>query len=136
MYFIHTGTVEIIVAGNRVAALSDGAFFGEVALLGQVPRTATIRAAADTVAYRLDRSDFEAILADFDDMAVRIRLVYEERMQKVRKEKEMVAAKPEDEKKEVVSPPPAPPVVGTAEVCLCGCLSLYMLCGDVDWVLM
>ncbi|KNC99242.1 uncharacterized protein SPPG_05498 [Spizellomyces punctatus DAOM BR117] len=91
MYFILSGMVEIIVANNRVATLSDGAFFGEVALLGQVPRTATIRAAADTVAYRLDRSDFEAILADFDDMAIRIRLVYEERMAKVRKEKEMVA---------------------------------------------
>ncbi|KAI9092121.1 hypothetical protein DFS34DRAFT_310595 [Phlyctochytrium arcticum] len=104
MYFILSGTVEIIVGSKRVGALSDGAFFGEVALLGQVPRTATIRAAADTIAYRLDRSDFENILADFEDMAVRIKLVYEERMAKVRKEKEEAAAAA-DKGKVAIAPP-------------------------------
>ncbi|KAI8917527.1 hypothetical protein DFJ77DRAFT_456739 [Powellomyces hirtus] len=93
MYFILSGTVEIIVGSNRVGALSDGAFFGEVALLGDVPRTATIKAAADTVAYRLNRSDLQSILTDFDDMAVKIRLVYEERMAKVRLEKQAKEAK-------------------------------------------
>ncbi|KAJ3171917.1 anaphase-promoting complex subunit Hcn1 [Geranomyces variabilis] len=98
MYFILSGTVEIIVAGNRVACLSDGAFFGEVALLGDVPRTATIKAAADTVAYRLERPDLQSILADYDDMAMKIRLVYEERMLKVHQEKKAKELKEAEEK--------------------------------------
>ncbi|KAJ3168201.1 anaphase-promoting complex subunit Hcn1 [Geranomyces variabilis] len=98
MYFILSGTVEIIVAGNRVACLSDGAFFGEVALLGDVPRTATIKAAADTVAYRLERPDLQSILADYDDMAIKIRLVYEERMLKVHQEKKAKELKEAEEK--------------------------------------
>ncbi|KND00016.1 uncharacterized protein SPPG_04362 [Spizellomyces punctatus DAOM BR117] len=90
MYFILSGCVEIIVASQRIGVLSDGAFFGEVALLGQVPRTATIKAFTDTVAYRLHRTDFEDIVTDFPDMALKIRTVYEERMAKVRKEREML----------------------------------------------
>ncbi|TPX60265.1 hypothetical protein SpCBS45565_g07548 [Spizellomyces sp. 'palustris'] len=90
MYFILSGCVEIIVASQRIGVLSDGAFFGEVALLGQVPRTATIKAFTDTVAYRLHRTDFEDIVTDFPDMALKIRTVYEERMAKVRKEKELL----------------------------------------------
>ncbi|KAJ3416612.1 hypothetical protein HDV05_000894 [Chytridiales sp. JEL 0842] len=88
MYFIQRGKVAIIVNGNQVATLSDGAFFGEVALLGDMPRTATIRAIANTVLYRFGRSDFANILADFNDMAIRIKQVYEERMLKIKKENE------------------------------------------------
>jgi CRP-like cAMP-binding protein len=68
MYFIQHGKVAIIVNGFRVATLSDGAFFGEIALLGDVPRTATIRAASNTVLYRFDRADFVTILRDVSEV--------------------------------------------------------------------
>lgn len=88
MYFILSGCVEIIVNGNIVGALEDGAFFGEVALLGQVPRTATIRAKMHATLYSFERSDFHAILANYEDMAIRIQQVYQERMLRIVKEKE------------------------------------------------
>ncbi|KAJ3229323.1 hypothetical protein HDU81_005489 [Chytriomyces hyalinus] len=93
MYFIQQGCVAIIVNGNRVGELRDGAFFGEVALLGEIPRTATIVAAGNTVLYSFGRSDFSAILKDYEDMALRIKLVYEERMAKIEKEKDEKAKK-------------------------------------------
>ncbi|TPX56220.1 hypothetical protein PhCBS80983_g04705 [Powellomyces hirtus] len=80
MYFIIFGSVEVIIGGKQIGSLTSGAFFGEVALLGQTPRTATIKASSNVMAYLLDGSDFDVIVADFDDMAMKIRKVYEERM--------------------------------------------------------
>ncbi|KAJ3061232.1 hypothetical protein HK102_009188, partial [Quaeritorhiza haematococci] len=88
MYFILNGTVDIIVNGTKVGSLGDGAFFGEVALLGQVPRTATIQASSNCIAYCLERAHLDIILRDFADMAAQIEKVYQERMEKVRKENE------------------------------------------------
>ncbi|ORY39612.1 camp-binding domain-like protein [Rhizoclosmatium globosum] len=88
MYFIQQGCVAIIVNGNRVGELRDGAFFGEVALLGEMPRTATIMAAGNTILYSFGRADFSTILKDYEDMALRIKLVFEERMAKIQKEKD------------------------------------------------
>jgi CRP-like cAMP-binding protein len=64
MYFIFKGVLEIIVNGKPVGALGDGAFFGEVALLDKLPRTATIRALSNTILYRLGLEDFLPILED------------------------------------------------------------------------
>lgn len=48
MYILHRGDVEVLIGGNRVCTLSDGAVFGEIAALCKNPvlarRTATIRA--------------------------------------------------------------------------------------------
>ncbi|KAI9345014.1 cyclic nucleotide-binding-like protein [Obelidium mucronatum] len=88
MYFIQQGCVAIIVNGNRVGELRDGAFFGEVALLGEMPRTATIIAAGNTILYSFGRSDFSTILKDYEDMALKIKIVFEERMAKIKKEKD------------------------------------------------
>ncbi|KAJ3100759.1 hypothetical protein HDU96_010229 [Phlyctochytrium bullatum] len=88
MYFIEHGTVDIIVNGNIVGALTDGAFFGEVALLDQSSRSATIRASSHTTLFRLSKTDFQLILSDFEDVERKMRQVYEERLEKIRKEKE------------------------------------------------
>ncbi|KAJ3158341.1 hypothetical protein HK101_001333 [Irineochytrium annulatum] len=88
MFFIEKGTVDIEVNGNVVGALRDGAFFGEVALLDRTPRTATIRASSNAKLHRLSRNDVEQILADFPDVAQKMKQVYEERMQKIRAEQE------------------------------------------------
>lgn len=45
MYFIHKGSVEVVSEDGQTvfATMSDGAFFGEIALVFRCPRTATIR---------------------------------------------------------------------------------------------
>lgn len=84
MYFILKENLEISINTHVVGSLKDGSFFGEVALLAQVPRTASIRAVTSSTLYCLQRSDFEEILKDYEDMAIRIRKVYQERMEMVK----------------------------------------------------
>ena len=56
------GTVEILKAQQRVALLEDGDFFGEIALLSDVPRTATARASRASVLLALDREQFDNLM--------------------------------------------------------------------------
>jgi CRP-like cAMP-binding protein len=60
----------------------------EVALIANIPRTATVQAAVSTCLYRLTRADFMVILGEFDDMRIRIDRIYQERMKKVKEEQE------------------------------------------------
>jgi MFS family permease len=57
-YVIESGEAEVEVDGRVVRALEPGAGFGEIALVRNVPRTASVRAVAPTVAFSLDRSVF------------------------------------------------------------------------------
>ncbi|KAJ3228234.1 Potassium voltage-gated channel sub H member 7 [Clydaea vesicula] len=97
MYFIFAGIVEILVGGKVVAKLNEGSFFGEVALLGQVPRTATIQAHTNCILFSLHRLDMEEILKDYEDMSIQMQEVYKERMEKVKKENEQKAKLLEEE---------------------------------------
>ncbi|KAI9343537.1 hypothetical protein BDR26DRAFT_858279 [Obelidium mucronatum] len=78
--------VSILVNGNMVSSISDGSFFGEVALIANIPRTASVIAETDCHLYSLSSLDFNAIILEFDDMKQRIDQIYEERMAKVRME--------------------------------------------------
>jgi CRP-like cAMP-binding protein len=60
-YIVDTGAVEIELGGRSVHS-GPGDFFGEIALLRNVPRTATVRAERDTRLYALERDDFLAAL--------------------------------------------------------------------------
>lgn len=69
-YVIEEGCVEVLREHNgdlrRIAVLSKGAMFGEVALLDQQTRTATVRTLVPTRLQRIDRNDIAPLLADAD----------------------------------------------------------------------
>jgi len=71
MYFISRGSVEIFIGESEspVATLEEGAFFGEMALLSDRPRSATVKAAEYSDIYSLAKEDFEQVLARFPDFA-------------------------------------------------------------------
>ncbi len=63
-YIIQSGQAEVLAAEGqeRGKVLGPGAYFGEIALLIDVPRTATVRALTPLATYALDRADFETLL--------------------------------------------------------------------------
>ena len=57
-FLIESGTAEAVVDGSPVRELGTGESFGEIALLRDTTRTATIAAKTDLVLQVLDRDDF------------------------------------------------------------------------------
>jgi MFS family permease len=58
-YFaVISGRLVVIRSGEHLAELTRGAAFGEIALIREVPRTATVRAATDAVLLAVDREPF------------------------------------------------------------------------------
>jgi CRP-like cAMP-binding protein/Zn-dependent protease len=63
-YVIQSGRAEIVRDGAVLDAVSKGMYFGEVALLRDVPRTATVVASTPMRLFVLDREGFELVVAD------------------------------------------------------------------------
>jgi hypothetical protein len=59
-YIVAAGEVEIVTDGRVVAVTGPGGYFGEISLLRDVPRTATVRARGEVELRALERDDFIA----------------------------------------------------------------------------
>jgi len=62
-YALRAGHVEVIKDGALTATLGPGAYFGEIALLMDVPRTASVIAKTPIRLYRIDREGFDRVVA-------------------------------------------------------------------------
>jgi CRP/FNR family transcriptional regulator, cyclic AMP receptor protein len=56
------GKVQVIRKGRRVATLTGGDFVGEIALVTELPRTATVTAETPVHLFVLTRREFHAVL--------------------------------------------------------------------------
>jgi CRP-like cAMP-binding protein len=76
MYIIMAGEADVIVAtpgGERtVASLGKNSFVGEIAILCDVPRTATVRAKQQLSALRISKELFFRLVGEFPQIAVEI----------------------------------------------------------------
>jgi putative peptide zinc metalloprotease protein len=63
-YAISSGQVDIVKDERLVTTIGRGSYFGEVALLMEVPRTATVIARTPVRAFRLDREGFDRLVGD------------------------------------------------------------------------
>ena len=63
-YLIADGTVAIERDGRHLRDLGPGGFFGELALLGRVPRTATVTTTTPARLLVVGSREFNALIAD------------------------------------------------------------------------
>jgi small-conductance mechanosensitive channel/CRP-like cAMP-binding protein len=85
MFFVVEGLLEVLVPVEgredllRVGQMAAGDFFGEMSLLTGAPRSATVRALADTVAFEITRDDIHELVTGRPDVARRISRIVAER---------------------------------------------------------
>lgn len=75
-YVILEGRADILTDADggliKIAELADNAIVGEIAILCDVSRTATVKAAAPLEALRIRKDDFLKLLSDYPDMMFEI----------------------------------------------------------------
>jgi MFS family permease len=77
-YIVADGELEVVASGVRKMA-GAGDFFGEIALIRDVPRTATITALTDCHLYAMDRADFLAAVTTHSGVRAAGEAIVEER---------------------------------------------------------
>ena len=79
MYFVSTGAVEVNVGAEPIR-LGSGDFFGEIALVREMPRVADVSALTYCQILVLYARDFQPLMSANPDLAETIRKVAEERL--------------------------------------------------------
>jgi CRP-like cAMP-binding protein len=76
MYIIQAGEVEILKLAHddlhRLALLEEGDFFGEMAILEELPRTAAARAHTDCALLKIDHSTFDQLIRHNPEISIRM----------------------------------------------------------------
>ncbi len=63
-FAIRSGRVDVVRDGSIIGSLGPGTHFGEIALLRDVPRTASVIARTPVRAFRLDREGFDQVVRE------------------------------------------------------------------------
>jgi voltage-gated potassium channel len=73
MFIIDHGRVEIVIGDDIVNTMSDGEFFGEIALIKSTTRMADVTAKSYCKIYFLERNDFMALTKEYPILDTRIK---------------------------------------------------------------
>lgn len=79
-YLLIKGSVEVYKNDHKVADLKQGDFFGEIALIANVPRTATVKTVEDSLFLYIEDKQFWKILSRNLELAMYIESVGHRRM--------------------------------------------------------
>jgi CRP/FNR family cyclic AMP-dependent transcriptional regulator len=79
-FVIVEGEVSVTKEGSEVRRLGPGDFFGEIALLEDTPRTATVTATTPLRFFVLTRQAFRSLLAHQPDITDKVTRALEERV--------------------------------------------------------
>lgn len=83
-YVVGAGEVRVAVDGREVRTEGPGAHFGEIALLRDVPRTATVTSVGDVELYVLGREDFLGAVTGHSESAAAAETVVAARLARAR----------------------------------------------------
>ena len=76
MYVILGGTADVLIdtPGGQVAVaqMKKNSFFGEIAILCDVPRTATIKARETLTTLKITKDTFYRLVGEFPEMAIEV----------------------------------------------------------------
>jgi CRP-like cAMP-binding protein len=79
-FVIIDGEVAVEKGGNEIRRMGPGDFFGEIALIEDTPRTATVTAVTPLRFFVLTRQSFRSLLAHQPELAEKVSAALQERM--------------------------------------------------------
>ncbi len=98
LYIIKKGAVQIykmLGSGQEktLASLHEQAFFGEMSLLDDSPRSASARATQDSTLLAVDKDSFKEVVNEYPEIAFEIFKVFSQRLREANKEIQTLADK-------------------------------------------
>lgn len=110
MFFIQSGIVDVLNDDGEVAiSLTDGAHFGEICLLTDDRRVASIIAATTSDLFSLSKQNFELLLEEFPDMRKPLENIALSRLAKLGKKVSEETTRKRGKLSMRVPPPPIQP---------------------------
>ncbi len=85
-FVVLSGEVAVFVDENEVARVGQYAIIGEIAILCDVPRTATLQSIGTTYVLAISKGDFLKLIAEFPKVSLEIMRVLALRLEKTTRE--------------------------------------------------
>ena len=75
------GTAEVLKGGRKIRTMSDGDFFGEISLIKNTPRTATVRALTPLHVLVVTERSFKRLLRESPEIQLKVLQALAERLE-------------------------------------------------------